>query len=235
MTLTIKYLAGLSAAALLSASVAVLPATAEKRHHPISSTKVNTSYKYNTQNRVNNVTRYRDINRTNHVTHTKRIVNVTRVQPINRVNMVTRVHNRTAVLRENQNVAQTRMLPGRTITTGQTRRIVHNTARPSTSTVYRYHTVNKVNNITRYKDVNRTRYMKLINRNVNVTRIQPITRVNVVTRIHDRTAVRNRVVNVAQTRVLPAKTITTSKVIQMGSSSTPKAWRSGKMDRMSSL
>jgi hypothetical protein len=165
------------------------------------------------------------------VTHTKRIVNVTRVQPITRLNVVTRVHNRTAVLRENQHMAQTRMMPTRTITTGQTRHIAHNTARPSTSTVYRYHTVNKVRNVTQYKDVNRTRYVKHINRVVNVTRVQPVKRVNIVTRIHDRTAVRNRTVHVAQTRMLPTKTIRTSKVMQFNHA--PKAWKSDR--KMSAL
>jgi hypothetical protein len=87
---------------------------------------------------------------------------------------------------------------------------------PRVTTSYRYRTVNRVVNSTRFKDVTRTNVVHHVNRVVTVTRIQPIHRVNVVTRVHYRTVVQNSTQNVAQTRMLPARTITTSKTIQIG-------------------
>jgi len=89
------------------------------------------------------------------------------------------------------------------------------------STVYRYHTVQKVNDVNRYrnvtrtsyhditrtkyndvqrikyKDLTRTHYVQHINRIVNITRVQPVTRVHTVTLFH------NRVVARVHTRVIP--------------------------------
>ena len=86
--------------------------------------------------------KYRDVTRTHYVRHINRIVTVTRVQPVVRVHTVTlvhhqvvarlhtrviprvhvavipRVHTRTVVLRQNQYVSQTRMLPTRTAMAG---------------------------------------------------------------------------------------------------------------------
>jgi hypothetical protein len=87
--------------------------------------RVTTSYRYKDVNRVRNVTRYKDINRTRHVTRINRIVTVTRVQPVIRTNVVTRVNHRTVVVRQTQNLAQTRVLPMRTITTSKTIQIRH--------------------------------------------------------------------------------------------------------------
>ncbi|HVY42073.1 MAG TPA: hypothetical protein VG966_03525 [Hyphomicrobiaceae bacterium] len=217
----IKVLKALGGVAVLTGAAMVLAplsaaAKCEDCNQPVSSTKVSTRYQHKTVQKVNNVTRYRDVNNTRYVTHTKRIVNVTRIQPVTRVNVVTRVHNRTKILHENQNVAQTRMLPARTETTsGGTQHISHGGETSKVSTVYRYKTVQKVNNVTQYKDVDRTRYVKHVNRLVTVTSVQPITRVHLVTRVHNRTVVRNRTENIAQTAMLPTRTITTAKTIQI--------------------
>jgi hypothetical protein len=88
-------------------------------------------------------------------------------------------------------------------------------AKTRVHTSYKYKTVQRVNNVTKYKDVNRTRYEKVINRLVNVTRVQPITRVNVVTRVHNRTVVLHQAQNVAQVQTLPTHTVTTGKTIQI--------------------
>lgn len=204
------------AVAIFVAAPMAARAQCEDCSRPVSSTKVNTSYQNKTVQKVNNVTRYKDVNNTKRVTHTKRVVNVTRVQPVTRVNVVTRVHNRTKILRENQNVAQIKMLPARTqTTTGATQRIVHSSGANKIDTVYKYNTVQQVRNVTQYKDVDRTKYVKHVNRWITVTSIQPITRVNLITRVHDRTVVRNKVENVAQRQVLPTRTVTTAKTIQV--------------------
>lgn len=207
--------AAMFGAALVSAPMAA-QAQCEDCNRPVSSTKVNTKYQYKTVQKTNNVTRYKDVDNTKYVTHTKRIVNVTRVQPITRVNVVTRVHNRTKILTENQNMAQTKMLPARTETiNGPTQRISHGSGADKVDTVYRYNTVQQVRNVTQYKDVDRTKYVKRINRLVTVTNVQPVTRVNLITRIHDRTVVRNKVENVAERQVLPMRTVTTGQTIQV--------------------
>jgi hypothetical protein len=79
--------------------------------------------------------------------------------------------------------------------------------RPATkvNTNYKYKTVQRVRNVTQYKDVNRTNYQKHVRRIVNVTRIQPVTRVNVVTRVHNRTVVLHQTQSVAQTATLPTR------------------------------
>jgi len=83
------------------------------------------------------------------------------------------------------------------------------------STSYKYKTVQRVRNVTQYKDVNRTNYQKHVNRIINVTRVQPVTRVNVVTRVHHRTVVLHQTQHVAQTATLPTRTVTTGKTIQI--------------------
>ena len=89
------------------------------------------------------------------------------------------------------------------------------------STVYRYHTVQKVSDVNRYRnvtrtsyhdvtktkyhdvqkikyaDVTRTHYVRHINRVVNITRVQPVIRVHTVT------LVRHRVVARVHTQVIP--------------------------------
>jgi hypothetical protein len=103
-----------------------------------------TSYHDITRTKYHDVhqVRYRDVTRTHYVRHINRIVTVTRVQPIVRVHTVTlvhhqviarvhtrviprvqvavvpRVHTRTVVLRQNQYVSQTRVLPTRTAMAG---------------------------------------------------------------------------------------------------------------------
>jgi hypothetical protein len=85
-----------------------------------------------------------------------------------------------------------------------------------TTTSYRCRTVNRVKNVTRYRDTTRTHVARRLHRTVTVTRVQPITRVHLVNRVHNRVVFRTVNQNVAQTRMLPARTITTSKTIQLG-------------------
>lgn len=209
------------ATALVGVALLAIPVSAEAAcvgdncKRPIIDTKVNTSYKYNTVRKVQNVTRYKDIDRPHRVTNVHRIVNVTRVQPVTRMNVVTRVHNRTAILRENQQSSQTKTLPAQSVTTGKTMHMGGNIPSPKVSTSYKYNTVQKVNNVTKYKDVNHTNYVKHINRVVSVTQMQPVIRTNVVTRIHDRPVITSRNEYVNQTQMLPTRTITTGKTIQI--------------------
>jgi len=83
------------------------------------------------------------------------------------------------------------------------------------NTSYKYKTVQRVRNVTQYKDVNRTNYRKYVNRIVNVTRIQPVTHVNVVTRVHNRMVILHQTQHVAQTATLPTRTVMTGKTIQI--------------------
>ena len=107
------------------------------------------------------------------------------------------------------------MLPARSVMYGKTIQMGGYMPAPRVNTVYRYNTVAKVQNVTRYNDVEHTQYVRHINRIVNITRVQPIVYTNVVTRIHDRPvySVRNEYLH--ETRMLPARTVVTSKVVQM--------------------
>jgi hypothetical protein len=103
-----------------------------------------TSYHDITRTKYHDVRRikYKDVTQTHYVRHINRIVRVTRVQPVIRVHTVTlvhhrvvarvhtrviprvhvavipRVHSRTVVLRQNQYVSETRILPTRTAMAG---------------------------------------------------------------------------------------------------------------------
>ena len=112
-------------AALVGAMIVAIPLSAQAQcgngmscKHPITSTKVNTVYRYKTVPRVSNVNRYhnvtrtsyhditrtkyhdvrriryKDVTQTHYVRHINRIVTVTRVQPVVRVHTVTLVHHR---------------------------------------------------------------------------------------------------------------------------------------------
>jgi hypothetical protein len=104
-----------------------------------------TSYRDITRTKYHDVHRikYADVTRTHYVWHINRVVNITRVQPVIRVHTVTlvrhrvvarvhtqviprvhvavipRVHYRTVVLRQNQYVSETKLLPTRTVAAGQ--------------------------------------------------------------------------------------------------------------------
>jgi hypothetical protein len=104
-----------------------------------------TSYHNITRTKYHDVHRikYADVTRIQYVRHINRVVNITRVQPVVRVHTVTlvrhrvvervhthvvprvqvavipRVHYRTVVLRENQYVSETKLLPTRTVMAGQ--------------------------------------------------------------------------------------------------------------------
>src|SRR5215472_14272384 len=208
-------------AALSTTAIVALSLSAEARcaygecKGPIVGTNVSTSYHYNTVRRAQNVTRYRDIDRPHPVVNINRIVTVTRVQPVIHENRITRVHNRTSVLNETQHSARTEMMPAQSVMSSSTIRMGGGIPAPRVSTVYRYNTVQKVQNVTRYNDVTHTQYVRHINRIVNVTRVQPVIYTHLVTRIHDRPVFSVRNVYLHETRMLPAQTIVTSKVVQM--------------------
>jgi hypothetical protein len=217
-----RTLKALCAVAALSTTAIVAPSlSAEARcaygecKGPIVGTNVSTSYHYNTVRRAQNVTRYRDIDRPHPVVNINRIVTVTRVQPVIHENRITRVHNRTSVLNETQHSARTEMMPAQSVMSSSTIRMGGGIPAPRVSTVYRYNTVQKVQNVTRYNDVTHTQYVRHINRIVNVTRVQPVIYTHLVTRIHDRPVFSVRNVYLHETRMLPAQTIVTSKVVQM--------------------
>jgi hypothetical protein len=210
-----------AAAALSTTAIVALSMSAQARcaygecKGPIVGTNVNTSYHYNTVRRAETVTRYRDIDRPHPVANINRIVTVTRVQPVIHENRVTRVHNRTSVINETQHSARTEMMPAQSVMSSRTIRMGGGIPSPRVSTVYRYNTVEKVQNVTRYNDVTHTQYVRHINRIVNITRVQPVIYTNLVTRIHDRPVFSVRNVYLHETRMLPARTIVTSKVVQM--------------------
>jgi hypothetical protein len=206
-----------AATAIMSASAFVAaPPTAEAQCRDCPRPGVTTSHSTKTVRPVTRSTRYRDVNNTRYVTHTRRVVNVTRVQPVTRVNVVTRVHRQNRIVNKRENVARTRTLPAQTVTTGRTQVVSQGSGRDRVQTVYRYNTVQRVSNVTRYRDVNRVNYVQRVHRHVTTTEVRPIHRVNVVTRVHNRVVVRNRVENVARTEMLPARTITTARTVNMG-------------------
>jgi hypothetical protein len=205
---------------LTSAAIFALSLSAQARcvgndcKGPIVGTKVNTSYHYNTEHRVQNVTRYKDIDRPHQVNNVHRIVEVTRIQPIVHVNHVERVHNRTEVLNETQHSARTETMPAQSTMSTKTVEMGGHIPGSKVSTEYKYNTVDKVSNVTKYNDVTHTQYMRHIDRVVDVTRVQPIIHTNVVTRIHDRPvfSVKNEYVH--ETRMLPTRTIDTGRVVR---------------------
>lgn len=214
MAMMLKFVAAtaiLSSSAFVGASV---PAKAQCRDCPRPG--VTTSHSTKTVRPVTQSTRYRDVNNTRYVTHTRRVVNVTRVQPVTRVNVVTRVHQQNRIVNKRENVARTRTLPAETVTTGRTQVVSQGSGSDRVQTVYRYNTVQRVSNVTRYRDVNRVNYVQRVHRHVTTTEVRPIHRVNVVTRVHNRVVVRNRVENVARTEMLPARTVTTARTVNMG-------------------
>ena len=144
-----------------------------------------------------------------------RIVTVTRVQPVIHENMITRVHNRTEAPYETQHSARTEMLPARSVMYGKTIQMGGYMPASRVNTVYRYNTVEKVQNVTRYNDVEHTQYVRHINHIVNLTRVQPVIYTNVVTRIHDRPGILGQERVPARDQMLPARTVVTSKVVQM--------------------
>jgi hypothetical protein len=209
-----------AAVALSGTAMLALSISAEARcmdndcKGPIVDTKVNTTYHYNTVQRGENVTRYNDVDRPHPVANVHRIVEVTRVQPVVHVNHVTRVHNQTENLHEMQHSAQTETLPAQSVMSNKTVDMGGNIPEPKVSTEYKYNTVDKVSNVTKYNDVTHTQYVKHIDRVVDVTRVQPVVHTSVVTRIHDRPvfSVKNEILH--ETRMLPARTIDTGKVIR---------------------
>ena len=81
------------------------------------------------------------------------------------------------------------------------------------SYTYKTKTVHK--NVTRHRDVYRTRYVPRIKPIVHVTRIRPVVHVHNVTRVHTRIVGVVHPVHRQVTRVLPARTYTTSSVVYL--------------------
>ena len=209
---------GLIAATAIVSTLAfvAVPMNAEAQCGDCPKPGVTTSHSTKTVRPVTQSTRYKDVNNTRYVTHTRRVVNVTRVQPVTRVNVVTRVRHQNKVINKRENVARTRTLPAQTVTTNRTQVVSQGSGSDRVQTVYRYNTVQRVSNVTRYRDVNKINYVNRVHRHITTTEVRPIHRVNVVTRVHNRVVVRNRVENVARTEMLPARTITTARVVNVG-------------------
>jgi hypothetical protein len=178
-------------------------------------TRVHTSYSYRTVSPVSNVTRYRTVTNTRYVPQTTRIVNVTQIQPIHRVNNVTRYLHHTVVRRSNQYSSVHSVGPTRYATTNSVVRVAGPTAHASSRTVYRVHTVNRVTYSTHTRNVWVNHYQNIINRHVTVTRVRPIVHTNVVTRVVTRTVAVPRTVVTNVSRVLPARTVTTARVVHL--------------------
>jgi len=78
------------------------------------------------------------------------------------------------------------------------------------------HSTKKVyKNVTRHRDVWRTKYVQRIKPVVHVTRIQPIVRVHNVTRVHTRVVGVVRPVHHHVTQVLPVRTYVTNSVVHL--------------------
>jgi hypothetical protein len=106
-------------------------------------------------------------------------------------------------------------------------------------THYNHHTVQKVRNVTRYRDVTKVHnvtkvrnvtknnYVNVVHRTVNVThvqpvtrvhvvtRVRPVTRVNVVTRVHQQTVYQHSHQSVNQVVTLPARTVYSNATVMM--------------------
>lgn len=80
---------------------------------------------------------------------------------------------------------------------------------------YTYKTKKVHKNITRYRDVHRTRYVKRIKPIVHVTRIQPVVHVHNVTRVHTRLVGVVHPVHRRVTQVLPARRYVTNSVVYL--------------------
>lgn len=81
------------------------------------------------------------------------------------------------------------------------------------SYTYKTRTVHK--NITRYRDVQRTRYVKRIHPIVHVTRIQPVVHVHQVTRVHTRIVGVPYPVHHGVMQVLPPRRYVTNSVVYL--------------------
>lgn len=80
---------------------------------------------------------------------------------------------------------------------------------------YTYKTKKVLKNVTRYRDVHRTKYVQRIKRIVHVTRIQPVVHVHNVTRVHTHVVGVVRPVHQRVVRVLPVMTYATSSVVYL--------------------
>ena len=180
-----------------------------------SGTRVHESYTHVTVHPRREVTHYHNLTQTHYVTHLTRIVNVTQIQPIHHVTNLTRYLHHTIVTNSHQNVRVSSVGPTRVEHTSAVHVVYGPTASGGVHTIYRYHTVNHVIYSTHVHNVWVFHHLHNIYRHVTVVRVEPIVHVHDVTSIHIRTVAveRTEVVNVA--KVLPARTIVTSKVVSL--------------------
>jgi hypothetical protein len=80
---------------------------------------------------------------------------------------------------------------------------------------YTYSTKKVYKNVTHYRDVHRTKYVKRIKRIIHVTRIQPIIHIHNVTRVHTRIVGVVHRVHQREVQYLPAKRYVTSSVVHL--------------------
>ena len=92
---------------------------------------------------------------------------------------------------------------------------------------YTYKTKKVYKNITRYRDVYRTKYVKRTKRYVHVTRIQPIIHIRNVKRVHTRMVGVVYPVHHRVTQYLPAKTYSTHSTVYLGPRCACSSYRKG--------
>ena len=80
---------------------------------------------------------------------------------------------------------------------------------------YSYKTKKVHKNVTRYRDVHRTKYVQRVKRHVHVTRIQPVVHVHNVTRVHTRIVGVVRPVHQRVTQWLPPRRYVTNSVVYL--------------------
>jgi hypothetical protein len=80
---------------------------------------------------------------------------------------------------------------------------------------YTYKTKKVHKNVTHYRDVHRTKYVKRIHPIIHVTRIQPVVHVHNVTRVHTRIVGVVHPVHRHATQMLPAQRYVTNSVVYL--------------------
>jgi hypothetical protein len=92
---------------------------------------------------------------------------------------------------------------------------------------YTYSTKKVYKNITRYRDVWRTKYVKRTKRYVHVTRIQPIYYIRNVKRVHTRIVTVVRPYHVRVTQYLPAKRYSSNSTVYLRPQCACSSYRKG--------
>jgi hypothetical protein len=92
---------------------------------------------------------------------------------------------------------------------------------------YTYKTKKVYKNVTRYRDVYRTKYVKRYKRYVHVTRIQPVIYIRNVKRVHTKIVGVVYPVHQRVTQYLPAKTYSSNSTVYLGSRCACSSYRKG--------